>query len=179
MAYTASVFSQVSDVNQLAELISEEFAKIEDEMASAQGGATLIHELAVTPGVANIVPSVITAWDDARPNRDFRAVVPDLLNNQIIAARAGQYIANFTVTAEIGLNRSYEVRLYLNGNPTSLVAFNEPSNQTDVVTMVATGSARVPREGERTVLDLRVSADQDAAQFDIRPSFFSVSWVGD
>ena len=178
MAYVASTFSQVSDIRELSELLSEEFSKIEDEMASAQGAATLFVDVPKV-GVANIVPRIVDEWDQSRPNRDFRAVVPDLPGNQIVAARSGQYFAQFTVTATIDFLRDYVMTMFINGLATDLTAVVDPSNQTDLVTMVSGGSARVPRESERDAIDLRISSDQDAAQFDIISAFFSVFYVGD
>lgn len=179
MAYVAATFAEVNDVRALAQLVSEEFGKIEDELAAAQGGATLIQDQPLVLGTADIIPSILTGWNTERPNRDFRSVLPSLATSQIVAARAGQYIANFTVTAEVELNRAYELRMYINGVATNLLAVADPSNQTDIVTMVATGTARVLRESDRSVLELRVSADQDGATFNIKESYFSVAWVGD
>lgn len=179
MAYVASNFSQIDDVQQLAQLVAEEFGKIEDEIASAQGSASLIHDLVLTPFVANIVPNKILVWTQQRPNRDFRAVVPNQPDGEIIAAREGLYLVNFTVTATITSQREYEGTVFINGVASLLKAVNDPSNQSTFITMVATGSARVPRESERSVVDLRISADQDGAQFDIGPSFLTVAWVGD
>ncbi len=178
MAYVAATFAQVNDTRELAQLVAEELSKIEEELQSAQGGATLFVDVPKT-GVANIVPRIIDEWDQARPNRDFRAVVPDLAGDQIIAARSGQYFAQFTVTATIDFLRDYEMTMFINGLITSLSAVVDPSNQTDLVTMVSGGTARVPRESERDVIDLRISADQDAAQFDIISAFFSVFYIGD
>lgn len=178
MAYVAATFAEVNDIRELAQLVGEELGKIEDEMASAQGAGTLFVDTAQV-GVANIVPRIITEWNQSRPNRDFRAVIPDLVGSQIVAARSGQYLAQFTCTAFVDFLRDYELRMFINGVGSDLVAVSDPSNQTDTVTMVAGGSARVPRESERDVLDLRISADQDGAQFDLIDSFFTVVWVGD
>ena len=178
MAYVAATFAQVNDVQELAQLVGEELGKIEDELATAQGAATLFVDIPAI-GVANVVPRVITEWNQARPNRDFRAVIPDLAGSQIVAARSGQYLVIFTCTAFVDFLRDYELRMFLNGVGTDLVAVSDPSNQTDTVTMSAGGSARVPRESERDVLDLRISSDQDGAQFDLIDSFFTVTWVGD
>ena len=179
MAYVAATFAEVGDIRALAQLMAEELQKIEEELYSAQGGATLVQDQPLVTGVANIIPRVLDEFDVARPNRDFRAVVPNLPDGQIIAARSGQYLVNFTVTAVIGLNRAYELRLFLNNNPTNLIAVADPSNQTDIVTLVATGTARVARESERDILDLRISSDQDGAQFDMKESFFTSAWIGD
>ena len=178
MAYVAGPFAAVANVQDLAQYMAEEFQKIEDEFSSAQGAATLFLT-GSDVGVANIVPRIITEWNDSRPNRDFRAVVPDLAGSQIVAARSGQYLASFTVTAFVDFLRDYQLRMFINGASTELLAVSDPSNQTDTVTMVAQGSARVPREKERDVIDLRISADQDGARFDMIGSFFTVAWVGD
>ena len=178
MAYVAATFAEINDVRELAQLVGEELGKIEDEMASAQGAATLFVDVPKT-GIANIVPRIIDEWDQSRPFRDFRAVVPDLAGNQIVAARTGQYFAQFTVTAVIDFLRDHELTMFINGVATDLRAVVDPSNQTDLVTMVSGGSARVPRQTERDVIDIRVSSDQDAAQFDMRSSFFSVFFIGD
>ena len=57
------------------------------------------------------------------------------------------YMVNFVVQGAVQINREYEITVVNTGVATKLNSVADPSNQTDVVNMVATGTQRLRATG--------------------------------
>lgn len=164
---------------ELANYVLEELSRLSADLNASQGAASLFRvvstALAVDPTPQKLVFEAFT------PQRDFRAVAPELGSNLYIR-KAGVVGVSFTIDGgpldQAGI---YEVRLFVNDVPVDLFAVFDPSNQTAFGTLAAVGTFRVPGSSPQTVatrLDLRISALAPRA-FTFTKGYFSAWWLGD
>jgi hypothetical protein len=165
VAYKKLDIGEPRDLRTLTQYVAQEFDRVGTFLRAAQGAATILQ---TTPGVQKNVDTTPTLLDEfavVTPPFEFFAVRPSLPDNGVWARRPGMYMVNFTVQGSVALNREYEITLHNNGVDTLLSALSHPSNQTDEVTMVATGSQRlratgVGGPGIDDLMQLFITADQ-------------------
>lgn len=155
------------DLRGLTQYVAQEFDRVAAFLRAAQGAATILQDVEGVSKIVGVAPTLLDEWTDVTPPFEFFAVRPSLEDSGLWVRRPGMYTVNFTVQGLVQLNRDYEITVTNNGVDSKLSALSHPSNQTDAVTMVATGSQRlrstgVGGPGVDDLLQLVVTADQAA-----------------
>ena len=147
MAYKKLDFGEPRDLRQLAQYISQEFDRVAFFLRAAQGAATIFQNVPGAIKAVGAVPVLLDEWTDTTPPFEYFAVRASLPDDGVWIRRPGMYEVNFTVQGAVQINRDYTITVTNNGVPTLLAAVADPSNQTDVITMVATGTQRLRATG--------------------------------
>ncbi len=184
MGYKKLDIGEPQNVRQLSQYIAQEFDRVGQFLRAAQGAATILQQ---TPGVTKqvgAVPVLLDEWTDTTPFFEFFAVQASLPDDGVWARRPGMYSVNFTVQGEVEVNRDYRIAVQNNGVDTLLSALADPSNQTDVVTMVATGSQRlratgVGGPGIDDLLQLAITSSQEGSDWTTLNAFLTVVYVAE
>lgn len=153
------------DLRTLTQYVAQEFDRVATFLRAAQGAATLFQTTVGVEKNIDTTPTLLDEWEGQTPPFEFFAVRPSLPDNGVWVRRPGMYTVNFTVQGSVALNRNYEITVHNNGVSTLLSSLSHPSNQTDEVTMVATGSQRlratgVGGPGVDDLIQLFITADQ-------------------
>ncbi len=178
--YTHTPFSGA--LEDLPRYVNQELLRIEAALFQDAGGASLFHVGIAAPRVITDVPALFDDFDSFTPLRYIQNVIPDVDTDALHIARPGIWGVAFTISGEVDLNRSYRMQLRLDGVPVPLVHTVDPSNQTNVVTMTAVGTARIDGVAGATSSKLELFMDTDggeAAGWTTRDAFFSAWWCGD
>ena len=184
MAYRKLDIGEPQNVRQLSQYISQEFDRVAQFLRAAQGAATILQ---TGPGALKIVGAagvLLDEWTDTTPFFEYFAVRASLPDSGVWIRRPGMYEVNFTVQGEVEINRDYRITVRNNGVDTLLSALSDPSNQTDVVTMVATGTQRlratgVGGPGVDDLLQLFISSTQEGSDWTTLNAFFSAVYVAE
>ncbi len=184
MAYRKLDIGEPQNVRQLSQYIAQEFDRVAQFLRAAQGAATILQS---TPGVEKIIgvaPTLLDEWTSTTPPFEFFAVVASLPDSGVWVRRPGMYSVNFTVQGEVQVNRDYRIAIQNNGVDTLLSALSDPSNQTDVVTMVATGTQRlrstgVGGPGVDDLLTLAITSSQEGSTWTTLNAFLSATYVAE
>ena len=184
MAYRKLDIGEPQNVRQLSQYISQEFDRVAQYLRAAQGAATILQS---TPGVEKIigaVPTILDEWTSTTPPFEFFAVVASLPDDGVWIRRPGMYEVNFTVQGAVQINRDYRIAIQNNGVDTLLSALSDPSNQTDVVTMVATGAQRlratgVGGPGVDDLLQLGITSTQEGSTWTTLNAFLTATYVAE
>ena len=169
------------DGTDLGRYVIAELDAIADEMASAQGAATLFTSVQSAQLTFTTTPQRLEQWTNLTPQRDPRSVVPSLPDGTLYVRRAGVVGVSFTVTALVPAGQEYVLEMYVNGVPTALAASIDASNQTTFATFAAFGTFRVVA-GVNVVADaiaLYGRMMSGSAAFTMVRGFFSAFWIGD
>ena len=171
------------DLRGLTQYVAQEFDRIGQFLRAAQGAATILQTTQGVEKNIDTTPTLLDEWEIVTPPFEFFAVRPSLPDNGIWARRPGMYQVNFTVQGLVALNRDYELTLHNNGVDTLLSALSHPSNQTDAITMVATGSQRlratgIGGPGIDDLMQLFITADQ-AATWTTLNAFLTLSYAAE
>ena len=174
----------VGNLQELAPYVERELWRIAQELDLVSGGGTL-YRATDTPALPTVAPGVgwekLVDFDAAAPQRGATAVVLSVPESEIGLRRPQTWGASFVVSA-VGLTnqREYEVRVFLNGNPTPLAAILDPSNQTTQATFSAVGVFRnfgPPHQPD--VIDLRIrTRDGIDGTWSTLNAYFAVWSVG-
>ena len=135
MAYKKLDMGEPQNVRQLSQYIAQEFDRVAHFLRAAQGAATILQDVAGAPILVGPVPVLLDQWTDTTPPFEFWI------------RRPGMYMVNFVVQGAVQVNREYEITVVNTGVATKLNSVADPSNQTDVVNMVATGTQRLRATG--------------------------------
>lgn len=147
MAYKKLDMGEPQNVRQLSQYIAQEFDRVAHFLRAAQGAATILQEVGGAPILVGPVPTLLDQWTDTTPPFEFFAVVASLPDSGVWIRRPGMYMVNFVVQGAVQINREYEITVVNTGVATKLNSVADPSNQTDVVNMVATGTQRLRATG--------------------------------
>ena len=184
MAYRKLDIGEPQNLRQLSQYISQEFDRVSQFLRAAQGAATILQS---TPGVEKsigAVPTILDEWTTTTPPFEFFAVVASLPDSGVWIRRPGMYEVNFTVQGAVQINRDYRLTVINNGVSTLLEALSDPSNQTDVVTMVATGTQRlratgVGGPGVDDLLQVAMTSSQEGSTWTTLNAFFTAVYVAE
>ena len=183
MGYRKLDIGEPQNVRQLSQYIAQEFDRVGQFLRAAQGAATIFQP---DPGIEKNVdttPTVLDEWTGTTPPFEYFAVRASLDDDGVWIRRPGMYSLNFTVQGLVALNREYEISVTNNGVLTALSSISHPSNQTDAVTMVATGSQRLRATGAGgpgvdDLMQLVIRADQ-ATTWTTLNAFLTVTYVAE
>lgn len=172
------------DLRRLTQYVAQEFDRVATFLRTAQGAASLVQN---DPGVEktlSTVPTLLDEWEVVTPPFEYFAVRPSLPDSGIWVRRPGMYTLNFTVQGSVALNREYTIFVFNNGVQTILSSLSHPSNQTDEVTMVATGSQRlratgVGGPGVDDLMQLFIVADQAGTAWTTLNAFMTVTYAAE
>ncbi len=184
MAYKKLDIGEPQNLRQLSQYISQEFDRVAHFLRAAQGAATILQS---SPGVEKIigaVPTLLDEWTSTTPPFEFFAVVASLVDSGVWVRRPGMYEVNFTVQGSVQVNRDYRIAVQNNGVDTLLSALSDPSNQTDVVTMVATGTQRLRASGVGgpgidDLLTLAITSSQEGSTWTTLNAFLTAVYVAE
>ena len=184
MGYKKLDIGEPQNVRQLSQYIAQEFDRVGQFLRAAQGAATILQTV---PGVEKIIgaaPTTLDEWSSTTPFFEFFAVQASIPDDGVWARRPGMYSVNFTVQGEVEINRDYRIGVQNNGVDTLLSSLADPSNQTDVVTMVATGSQRlratgVGGPGIDDLLTLAITSGQEGSTWTTLNAFLTVVYVAE
>jgi len=169
-------------LEDLPRYVNQELARLEAALFQDAGGASLFHIGIAAPRVITTVPQLFDDFDSFTPLRYIQNVTPDVDTDALYISRPGIWGVAFTISGQVQLNRSYRMQLHLDGVAVPLVHTVDPSNQTDVVTMTAIGTARIDGVAGATASKLELFMDTAGgldAEWTSREAFFSAWWCGD
>lgn len=183
MGYKKLDIGEPQNVRQLSQYIAQEFDRVGQFLRAAQGAATIFQ---ADPGVEKNIdttPTLLDEYTNTTPFFEYFAVRAALEDSGVWIRRPGMYSLNFTVQGSVALNREYEITVANNGVLTQLSSLSHPSNQTDEVTMVATGSQRLRATGAGgpgvdDLMQLFITADQ-ATTWTTLNAFLTVTYVAE
>ena len=184
MAYKKLDIGEPKNIAQLSQYIAQEFDRVAQYLRASQGAATLIQETAGVEILVNPTAVLLQEWTATTPPSEFFAVVASIPDAGIHIRRPGMYTVSFVVQGEVEVNREYEIAVFNSGVGTILKALADPSNQTDVVTLVATGSQRLRSltpgaPGIDDLLQLFISSPQTDSTWTTLNAFMTVVWVAE
>lgn len=147
MAYKKLDIGEPRDLRQLTQYITQEFDRVAFFLRAAQGAATILQSTVGVEKIIGAAPTLLDEWTTTTPPFEYFAVRASLPDSGVWIRRPGMYSVNFTVQGAVQINRDYRITVTNNGVSTLLEAIADPSNQTDVITMVATGTQRLRATG--------------------------------
>lgn len=165
MAYKKLDIGEPRDLRTLTQYVAQEFDRVALFLRASQGAATILQNvIGVEKNIDDITPTLLDEYNVVTPPFEYFSVFPSLVDSGLWIRRPGMYTVNFTVQGLVALNREYTITVFNNGVTTLLSSISHPSNQTDAVTMVATGSQRlrstgVGGPGVDDLLQLFITAD--------------------
>ena len=184
MAYRKLDIGEPKSVRELSQYISQEFDRVAMFLRAAQGAATILQNVAGAIKQVGAVPVLLDEWTQTTPFFEYFAVRASLPDDGVWIRRPGMYEVNFTIQGAVQINRDYTITVTNNGVPTLLASVSDPSNQTDVVTMVATGTQRlratgVGGPGVDDLLQLFITSTDEGSDWTTLNAFFTAVYVAE
>ena len=184
MGYKKLDIGEPQNVRQLSQYIAQEFDRVGQFLRAAQGAATILQS---TPGIEKIIgaaPTILDEWTSTTPPFEFFAVVASLPDDGVWVRRPGMYSVNFTVQGAVQINRDYRITVQNNTVDTLLSSISDPSNQTDAVTLVATGTQRlratgVGGPGIDDLLQLAITSSLEGRTWTTLNGFLTATYVAE
>lgn len=125
-------------LRDLERFLSEELERIQTAMVlvpvqAAYGALTVVGAAADQP--LDETPALIVGWNNTAPLVPNRVVADPVTTDSLTVTEGGVYQVLMQITAEVDQGRAYELRIYVNGNPSGFFVVVDPSQQTDIITI--------------------------------------------